>query len=128
MGCEGPVNRYSKLVSIYGTHTFPIQFSYRPVSQIKRHAVVQTHGGVRIHYPPDSKNMINADKMIAFSIEGIDVSEHYAMQLYYNALGMETTATFTGYWGDIHFCKWVTMDAAEVSKQYFSVTGSFLII
>ena len=107
---------------------FPIQFSYGPLAPVKRFALVQTHGGVRVHAPPAADNQLPGDQLLAFSIPTSDFSEWSAINARYIVADTTEILTFRGYWGDTHKVKWFTLDNADTAQQYFDITGSFRIV
>jgi len=123
-----PSARIAKMTSGLLVLSLPVQFSYRVISAQKRHAVVQTHGGVRIHFPPDSDNLLSGDSLLQFTIPGADNDEWNAIRIFFLTVGMEDEVTFTGYWGDLHVGKFVALDDPEVNQTFFDVAGALRLI
>lgn len=106
------------------TFTLPTQFSYRIPSPRKRHAVVQTHGAIRVHVAPD---IVAGDSIIAWNIRAADRVEWDALRDFYVAEG-GNEITFNGYWGDVFIVKFLILDDTPVRGQNFDLSGSFQVL
>ena len=111
----------------FGSYSFPIQFSYKPVASTKRFTVVKTFGATRVHAPPTADNMVEGDNVIEFSIEGATLSEWQALLSQFTSNVM-TEKTFTGYWGDSWTVIFATLDKSQVRGNLFNITGSLQIV
>lgn len=110
---------YAKLNST----NLPIQFSYTPASPKKRVLVQKTAGGIRIHVAP---TIIAGDSIISWNVFSALRNEWDFFQNVYKSVN--TTYTFTGYWGDVHTVLPLTMSDPKVrSGGLFTFDGVFQV-
>lgn len=109
----------------YNGIDLPKQFSYKPVSPLTRHEIIDTCGGTVIH---DAGETTASDNDIEFSMQAITQDE-WAQFLTWRKNDPANGAAFTGYWGDKHTVRFLELESSRAySGGLFDVNGKFRVI